>query len=79
MEITKELKQRFEAKVQVNVETGCHEWTGARLPKGYGIIKRPGERRQVFAHRLALMITGVDVPERSQVLHSCDNPGCVNP
>lgn len=79
MEITDELKARFKAKVEVDETTGCHIWRGARLPKGYGIIKRPRERRQIYAHRLALMIEGFDVPDDRQVLHSCDNPPCVNP
>lgn len=79
MEITDELKARFKAKVAVDETTGCHIWQGAKLPKGYGIIKRPRERRQIYAHRLALMIEGVEVPDDRQVLHSCDNPPCVNP
>lgn len=51
----------------------CWEWSGARMDSGYG---RFGNR---LAHRLALARTGVMVGADDLVLHSCDNPPCVNP
>ena len=54
--------------------TACWEWTGARNRGGYGI---KGRR---LAHRLAWSeANGRPVPDGMLVLHSCDNPPCVNP
>ena len=78
MEITAELKERFNAKWEID-ENGCWIWTGAKLPKGYGFIKIPKTRRQIYAHRLSFLISGGTIPEGMNVLHRCDNPACVNP
>ncbi len=50
----------------------CIEWTGGRNRDGYGRFWRDG--RYVLAHR-AIM----GDPHGELVLHTCDNPGCVNP
>jgi hypothetical protein len=47
---------------------GCWEWIGQRDEDGYG---RLGSQ---LAHRLM-----VDAPRGIAVLHTCDNPPCVNP
>lgn len=47
--------------------------------KGYGRFRYSYERRGTQAHRVSLILTcGYEVPG-AQVLHSCDNPGCVEP
>ena len=51
----------------------------ARLPKGYGFIKIPSTRKQIYAHRLSYLMHRGEIPEGSYVLHRCDNPACVNP
>ena len=71
-------RQRFDEK-WVAGEKGCWVWTGAKLPKGYGFIKVPRQRKQEYAHRLAWMIYKGEIPEGLYVLHTCDNPSCVNP
>jgi|SRR5688572_13527683 len=64
----------------VNAETGCWEWiaanTGAKRGKAYGCVNRAGERK---AHRLFYRMHRGEIPPGQQVLHSCDNPPCVNP
>ena len=58
--------------------SGCLIWAGAyRTRNGYGCI-RIG-RRTVQAHRVAMALTGRDVPAGLVVMHSCDNKACVNP
>ena len=78
MEVTKEWVGRFNAKHAPD-ENGCWVWFGARLPKGYGIIKIPLTRRQEYAHRLSWLIHRGEIPVGEYVLHRCDNPRCVNP
>ncbi len=66
---------------KVDVGPGCWNWNGAGANcKGakYGRTKRLG--RMVSATHWALFTsTGVMPPKGSVVLHTCDNPKCVNP
>lgn len=63
----------FWAKVD---KTGdCWIWTKARTPKGYGAYKD-----NQAAHRIAWQLANNrSIPPGMHVLHSCDNPPCVNP
>lgn len=54
----------------------CWPWQ-ASTAKGYGQFKVRGELRR--AHQVAYEIARGPVPDGMQVLHSCDNPLCVNP
>lgn len=66
---------RFWSKVDKSGD--CWEWTAHKTSKGYGTFKFYGFSMR--AHRVALILKGVDVPEDMYVCHHCDNPGCVNP
>lgn len=57
----------------VDTSGDCWLWIGSRGTYGYGRFK--GEP----ASRVALRLAGEDVPPGAFVLHSCDNPPCVNP
>ena len=55
-------------------DSGCWEWTGKRVGRGYGGYGNNGR-----AHRLsASAFLGVNIQGR-YVCHHCDNPPCVNP
>ena len=56
--------------------SGCVEWTAAKHEKGYGILRIGG--RQHRAHRLAWELANGPIPAGMLVLHSCDNPACLN-
>lgn len=62
-------------------EGACWNWTGGTNNQGYGrfeIFFRD-QRQRVFAHRLSyVMANGGDIHDLV-VMHSCDNPRCVNP
>lgn len=68
--------KRFWEKT-IECESGCIEWTGAKVPRGYGRVFWRGKPR--YAHRVSLEMAGVEVPENLMVLHTCDNPSCVKP
>lgn len=58
----------------------CWPWKGNTCATGYGIVWDTKRRKQVYAHRLAWeMENDAAIPEGAHVLHSCDNPPCVNP
>jgi len=78
-----DLLSRFQAKFQKGTRKECWEWNGAKHPYGYGVIQR-GQRGQglIRAHRLAYELHyGIMLPagQSAIVMHTCDNPGCVNP
>ena len=76
----------FRPRVQLSRETlpqltmvthrGCWEWAHSRNPDGYGIKKAFGEVR---AHRAVYAMFNGPIPAGGEVIHSCDNPACVNP
>ena len=56
----------------------CWLWRGAKLPRGYGRFYFEGKPR--YAHRVAITLFCEQHPsDNSVVMHSCDNPQCVNP
>jgi hypothetical protein len=57
--------------------SGCWLWLGKRDRDGYGRFTLGG--RRVRAHRFALSLSGVNIPDERVACHRCDNPSCVNP
>jgi hypothetical protein len=53
---------------------GCWEWQGARNEHGYGLHDGHGR-----AHRFAFDLVFGSIPPGLVVMHTCDNPPCVNP
>jgi len=54
----------------------CIEFKGAKNDRGYGQRKYKG--KTMGAHRAAYIETHGEIPEGLVVMHSCDNPPCVN-
>lgn len=72
------LKSRFEAKFRVT--PGCWEWAASKNIRGYGRFRLQGrEGKTVMAHRFSYELYAGPIPNGLQILHKCDNPGCVNP
>jgi hypothetical protein len=69
--------ERFESKYIPEPNSGCWLWMGARVSKGYGSIRIAD--KIIAAHRLSWKLHKGEIPENSHVLHTCDNPPCVNP
>lgn len=55
----------------------CWLWTRYRDEHGYGRTWFDGGH--ITAHRLAYILTHGEIPDGAHILHSCDNPPCVNP
>lgn len=68
---------RFWDRVPIAGEDECWEWLGAILGNGYGQFSSFSGSH---AHRVMWEIVNrLPVPPGLMVLHSCDNPPCVNP
>lgn len=78
------LSDRFWEKVDRRGAQDCWLWMATRTSFGYGSFRvgsaTDGTRRKEMAHRMAYMLaTGQDIPAGKVIMHSCDNPQCVNP
>lgn len=69
--------KRFWNKVSIAGPNECWLWTASTDRYGYGGIRVLGKLWP--AHRLSYLIAHDSLPENLDVLHSCDNPLCVNP
>lgn len=80
--VSQSVQAAFEHFIAVDRQSGCWVWTGPRFEKrgGYGCFTmRPANIRLKRAHRLAWELFRGPIPAGASVLHSCDNPPCVNP
>lgn len=71
------LADRFWKKVNRRSKDECWEWTGAKRPKGYGVISVDGVQRG--ATWVSMLLHGKPLSDGMWALHKCDNPRCVNP
>lgn len=62
---------RLWSKFSADSDESCWEWTAGKDKYGYGRIDGRPASRVVFE-----LVNG---PIDGVVMHSCDNPGCVNP
>lgn len=60
--------------------TPCVETAYRRTKQGYGQrdIRIDGVRYRTFAHRVAWIEAHGPIPEGLVVMHTCDNPPCIN-
>lgn len=81
-------KSNIQIKIHANLQdllvrtnrtnNNCIEWQGARSAAGYGQVRLNSKTQ--YVHRLVCeLIRGKSPADKSHVLHSCDNPPCVNP
>jgi len=71
------LEKRFWKKVDKREENDCWPWIGAISHSGDGVIGVNGRNKS--AHRISYELCKGEIPEGMHVMHSCDNPKCVNP
>lgn len=66
---------RFERKFVKS--DGCWNWNAVHDKNGYGQFRLLGRTERV--HRIAYVVYVGPIPPGFSVLHTCDNPRCVNP
>lgn len=70
-------RERFASLIELIPFSECHYWMGSLNEHGYGVLNH--ER----AHRIAYELEKGPIPlidgKPAMLLHSCDNPMCVNP
>jgi len=74
-DINSKIKERFFSKIE-KTDT-CWIWNSVRLTGNYGYFKYLG--KYVRAHRMSYILANGHIPDNLLVLHTCDNPPCVNP
>jgi hypothetical protein len=75
-------EERFLERFSPSAPNECWEWQGHKTTKGYGMLRLGAAKRNIYAHRYAYMrCHGVSLPPGIShiVMHTCDNPSCVNP
>ena len=77
--LSKPLADRFWEKVDVRSPSQCWEWTAAKDRYGYGRMFVDVDNRSIRSHRVSYELNKGAIPEGMFVLHSCNNPKCVNP
>lgn len=81
--LEKTFEQRFWEKVAIIPFHECWEWIGFKDANNqYGKFLESGItglKRQVFAHRVSVILDNRIIPEGMVVDHICRNKGCVNP
>lgn len=72
--VGKTFEERFWSRVNKNGT--CWLWQGKPSTSGYGTVSYQG--KYIGAHRIAWFLVFGKMPNLN-ILHSCDNPICVNP
>lgn len=73
-------KESFESYFwnRFNKTDGCWFWTGRiKQPNGYGTIQK--DRKSIYVHRLAYILTFGEIPDNLVIRHKCDVRRCGNP
>lgn len=69
--------KRFLKYVKKSDCQSCWNWIGCKNKSGYGQFKM--NKKQIGAHRLSYSIYKGEIKYGLFVMHTCDNPSCVNP
>lgn len=75
------LLSRLMRGVIKNPDSGCWEWqlSSKSRRNEYGNIWDNAKKKTVLAHRVSYELTKGKIPKGKIIMHTCDNPKCVNP
>lgn len=68
---------KFEDYYIISSNNSCWIWKKSKTNLGYGKAFYDG--KTISAHRLSYILHKGEIPVGLFILHSCDNPSCVNP
>jgi hypothetical protein len=71
------IKQILSKRSSLDTSTGCINWWGYRTQNNYGQITLGG--KLWIVPRLSYTVYKGIIPDNLHVLHTCDNPQCINP
>lgn len=71
--------KRFWTKVIAASPDECWTWTGSKADHRYGALWDVPEKKMHLAHIVSYSAYVGEIPDGLKVLHTCDNPACVNP
>lgn len=72
------MEQRFFKFVDKKTDDECWLWIGTKDAHGYG--KFSLKTKKIGSHRVSYEIHKKDkIPSGKVLMHTCDNPACVNP
>lgn len=72
------LLERLLSRISINQISDCWEYQGGKNNVGYGMIR--DEKHMRTTHRVSYEEhNNTSIPKGLCVMHSCDNPCCVNP
>ncbi len=77
-----EVALRFWSRVAIKEPNDCWDWTGSRIPRGYGQFMwaaKYGRTKPLGTHRVAWELTKGEIPAGLHVCHTCDRRCCTNP
>jgi hypothetical protein len=87
--MARDIHQRFWEKVEKRSPSECWTWTSSIQRSGHGtffvgvgsehLFPRAKRGNREMAHRVSWVLTHGAIPNGMLVLHTCDNPLCVNP
>jgi hypothetical protein len=76
MEIENIIKRLF-SRTQIDDESGCWVWQGAKTKNGYGVIGY--KDGNILTHRMSYTLLVDNIPSSLQIDHLCRNRACINP
>lgn len=65
------------SNIKIVPESGCWVWQKSKAGMGYGVISF--FKRNYYVHRAMYRIFYGEISRHNVVMHSCDNPSCINP
>lgn len=79
---SEEGRERFFSRVSKGAANDCWERNSTRSKRNYGLLSYTPTRKgrvYLYAHRISFFLEHGFLPAELDVLHTCDNPPCVNP
>lgn len=76
MKIEKAIEKISSKSIYVE-SSGCLIWSGSKAGNGYGVIFCEGSNK--YVHRVVYEFFKQNIDQGKCIMHTCDNPPCVNP